>query len=68
MQVSFFEVTIRLLGGLVSCYDVSGDSMFLEKALDLGSRLLPYFDIASSGEHRHAGGCLWVGSACMWWA
>ena len=25
VQVSFFETTIRLLGGLVSCYDLSGD-------------------------------------------
>lgn len=44
--VSFFEVTIRNLGGLLSAYELSGrkDQLFLDKAIDLADRLLPVFD------------------------
>jgi len=42
--VSLFETTIRELGGLLSAYDLSGDSVFLEKAEDLGKRLLSAFN------------------------
>lgn len=31
--VSLFEVTIRVLGGLLSAYHLSGDKIFLEKAV-----------------------------------
>jgi mannosyl-oligosaccharide alpha-1,2-mannosidase len=40
-NVSFFELTIRLLGGLLSAHDLSGDCMFLERARDLADRLQP---------------------------
>jgi hypothetical protein len=43
ITVNLFEVSIRLLGGLLGAYTLSGDSMFLEKATDLGERLLPAF-------------------------
>ncbi len=49
LSVSFFEAVIRLLGGLVSCYDMAGDRMCLEKAEDLGSRLVAYFNATESG-------------------
>eukprot|EP00590_Aulacoseira_subarctica_P005390 CAMPEP_0172417882 /NCGR_PEP_ID=MMETSP1064-20121228/4368_1 /TAXON_ID=202472 /ORGANISM="Aulacoseira subarctica , Strain CCAP 1002/5" /LENGTH=473 /DNA_ID=CAMNT_0013156437 /DNA_START=31 /DNA_END=1449 /DNA_ORIENTATION=- len=42
--VSVFETTIRSLGGLLSAYDWSGDPVFLQKADDLGSRLIHAFD------------------------
>lgn len=45
--ISFFETTIRVLGGLLSAYDLSGDSVFLTKAKDLGTRFLPVFDTPS---------------------
>ena len=45
--VSVFETTIRSLGGLLSAFDLSGDRAFLEKADDLGSRLLKSFDSPS---------------------
>eukprot|EP00889_Picochlorum_renovo_P001144 jgi/Picre1/28174/NNA_003580.t1 len=48
-QVSFFETTIRLLGGLLSAHDLSRDDMFLEKANDLGSRLVNAFAGTRSG-------------------
>ena len=48
-SVSVFETTIRDLGGLLSAYDWSKDQVFLDKALDLGSRLLKAFDGSSTG-------------------
>ena len=44
--VSLFETTIRSLGGLLSAYDWSKDAIFLEKAKDLGDRLVKAFDTA----------------------
>lgn len=43
-DASVFETTIRCVGGLLSAYDLSGDSMFLNKATDLADRLLPAFN------------------------
>lgn len=43
-RVSVFETTIRSLGGLLAAYDLSGDKVFLEKADDLGKRLMRSFD------------------------
>jgi mannosyl-oligosaccharide alpha-1,2-mannosidase len=40
-DASMFETTIRVVGGLLSAYDLSGDKMFLEKAKDIADRLLP---------------------------
>ncbi|MHC5848315.1 glycoside hydrolase family 47 protein, partial [Streptococcus pyogenes] len=42
-DVNLFEVTIRILGGLLATYHLSGDQMFLEKSIELGNRLLPCF-------------------------
>ncbi|KAF8194965.1 glycoside hydrolase [Pholiota molesta] len=43
-----FETTIRVLGGLLSAYHFShNDPVFLEKAVDLGDRLLTAFDTPS---------------------
>ncbi|HEX6101240.1 MAG TPA: glycoside hydrolase family 47 protein [Thermoanaerobaculia bacterium] len=44
ISVKNFEITIRLLGGLLSAYELSGDERFLRLADDLGTRLLPAFD------------------------
>jgi len=44
VYVKNFEVTIRLLGGLLSSYQLTGDKRLLNLAEDLGSRLLPVFD------------------------
>ncbi|WAQ87626.1 hypothetical protein PtA15_8A531 [Puccinia triticina] len=44
-DLNAFETTIRILGGLLSVYHLSGnDTIYLEKAVDLGTRLLPIFD------------------------
>ena len=45
--VSVFETTIRSLGGLLSAFDLSGDKAFLDKADDLGSRLMKSFNSPS---------------------
>ncbi|HEY0232219.1 MAG TPA: GH92 family glycosyl hydrolase [Dokdonella sp.] len=44
IYVKNFEITIRLLGGLLSGYQLTGDERLLHKAEDLGTRLLPVFD------------------------
>ena len=43
IYVKNFEITIRLLGGLLSSYQLSGDKRLLNLADDLGTRLLPVF-------------------------
>lgn len=46
-DASVFETTIRVVGGLLSTYDLSGDKIFLEKAKDIADRLLPAWDTQS---------------------
>ncbi|KAJ3340635.1 Mannosyl-oligosaccharide 1,2-alpha-mannosidase IA, partial [Kappamyces sp. JEL0680] len=43
-NINHFETTIRVLGGLLSAYDLDPDQRFLDKAVDLGDRLLGAFD------------------------
>jgi len=43
-EVQLFEITIRLLGGLQSAYELDGDKRFLALAKDLADRLLPAFN------------------------
>ncbi|XP_035628595.1 endoplasmic reticulum mannosyl-oligosaccharide 1,2-alpha-mannosidase isoform X2 [Oncorhynchus keta] len=47
VDVNLFESTIRILGGLLSTYHLTGDEMFLEKAKDIGLRLMPAFKTPS---------------------
>ena len=44
IYVKNFEITIRLLGGLLSSYELTHDKRLLELADDLGTRLLPAFN------------------------
>src|SRR2546430_6384770 len=44
IYVKNFEITIRLLGGLLSSYQLTGDKRLLKLAEDLGDRLLPVFN------------------------
>ena len=41
IEVKNFEITIRLLGGLLSSYQLTGDERLLDLADNLGNRLLP---------------------------
>jgi len=52
-KVQSFEITIRLLGGLLSCYQLDGDERFLKFAEDLGNRLLPVFDSPTGMPYRY---------------
>ena len=53
IYVQNFEVTIRLLGGLLSAYQLTGDDRLLRLADDLGRRLLPVFDSPTGLPYTH---------------
>lgn len=42
--ISVFETTIRYLGGMLGAYDLSGETVLLEKAIQLGEMLYRAFD------------------------
>jgi ER degradation enhancer, mannosidase alpha-like 2 len=44
ISVQNFEIVIRVLGGLVTSYQMTGDKKLLALADDLGTRLLPVFN------------------------
>ncbi len=52
MDVQVFEIVIRILGGLISAYQMDGDPKFLALAKDLGDRLLPAFDTPTGMPYR----------------
>jgi len=52
ISVQNFEITIRLLGGLLSSYELTGDKRLLNLAEDLGNRLLPVFDSPTGLPYR----------------
>ncbi|KAF8644216.1 hypothetical protein AX16_008620 [Volvariella volvacea WC 439] len=69
----FFETIIRYLGGLLSAYALTKEPIFLIKADELGTRLLPAFDAYESGlpafsvdtrTGRTQGG--WSGGVVLW--
>ena len=43
-ELNVFETTIRYLGGLLAAYDLSGKSVLLNKAIELGEMLYVAFD------------------------
>ena len=62
-DVSVFEYNIRLLGGLLSAFDLSGDKRLLAKAVEVGDMLqsafqdpqpLPFVSHGFSVERRRA--------------
>jgi len=53
-EVSVFETSIRLVGGLLSAYHACGDPALLAKARDCADRLLPSFSASPLGiPHRY---------------
>ena len=52
MDVQQFEIAIRMVGGLISAYQLDGDRRFLELAKDLGDRLMPVFDTPTGIPYR----------------
>jgi mannosidase alpha-like ER degradation enhancer 2 len=53
IYVQNFEITIRLLGGLLSSYQLTGDKRLLRLAEDLGTRLLPVFESPTGLPYRY---------------
>ncbi|HYJ85639.1 MAG TPA: glycoside hydrolase family 47 protein [Pyrinomonadaceae bacterium] len=53
IEVQNFEITIRLLGGLLSGYQMTGDKRLLALAEDLGNRLLPVFESPTGIPYRY---------------
>ena len=53
MDVQNFEITIRLLGGLLSAYQMTEDPRLLALATDLGQRLLPVFESPTGMPYTH---------------
>ncbi len=52
IEVQSFEITIRLLGGLLTAYQMDGDKRFITLAEDLGKRLLPVFNTPTGMPYR----------------
>jgi ER degradation enhancer, mannosidase alpha-like 2 len=52
ISVQNFEITIRLLGGLLSSYEMTRDQRLLKLAEDLGNRLLPVFESPTGLPYR----------------
>jgi len=53
IDVQNFEITIRILGGLLSSYQMTGDKKLLALADDLGTRLLPVFNSPTGMPYRY---------------
>jgi mannosidase alpha-like ER degradation enhancer 2 len=52
ISVSNFEITIRILGGLLSAHQSTGDPRLLAMADDLATRLLPAFESKTGMPYR----------------
>src|SRR6476659_9518797 len=52
ISVQNFEITIRILGGLLSSYQITKDKRLLNLADDLGRRLVPVFDSPTGMPYR----------------
>lgn len=74
-KLSLFETTIRIVGGLLSAFDMSEDAMFLNKAQLLVDILMPVFNATGKPfrpQEKHSPEviirmllmCL---AACSWW-
>lgn len=44
VEISAFEFNIRFIGGLLSCYALTKDRMFLQKAESFVQKIMPVFD------------------------
>jgi mannosidase alpha-like ER degradation enhancer 2 len=53
ISVQVFEINIRILGGLLTAYEMTGEKRFLALADDLGRRLLPAFKSKTGMPYRY---------------
>ena len=59
-EISLFETNIRVVGGLLSAYDLSGEKVFLDRAQELVELMLPAM---GSDDDTGIGALLTAGSA-----
>lgn len=52
-EVQVFEVTIRILGGLITAYELDGEPKFLQLATDLADKMLPAFKTPTGMPYRY---------------
>src|SRR5829696_3409431 len=52
-EIQVFEITIRLLGGLITAHELDGDPKFLTLAKDLADRMLPAFNTPTGMPYRY---------------
>ncbi len=52
-DVQVFEITIRLLAGLITAYEMDGDKKFLSLATDLANRMMPAFNTPTGMPYRY---------------
>ncbi len=52
-DVQVFEITIRLLGGLITAYELDGDKRFLQLATNLADRMMPAFNTPTGMPYRY---------------
>ena len=52
-DVQVFEVTIRILAGLITAYENDGDEKFLTLAVDLANRMMPAFNTPTDMPYRY---------------
>ena len=60
-SLSAFETVIRFLGGLMGAYRMSGDFMFVEKAIDVARSIDPAFSsgpLPAGKSFNHKEGCV----------
>lgn len=65
-DVNLFETTIRVLGGLLSMHTLTEEQLYLDKALELGRRLLPGFRSASGVPYSDVNLASGVAHAPVW--
>lgn len=52
LEIQQFEIAIRIMGGLLSAYQLDGDSRFLALAEDLAKRMMPVFESPTGMPYR----------------
>lgn len=52
-EIQVFEITIRMLGGLISAYEMDGNKKFLQLAIDLAERMMPAFNTPTGMPWRY---------------
>ena len=52
-EIQAFEITIRLLAGMITAYEMENDHRFLNLAQDLGNRMMPIFNTPTGMPYRY---------------